>query len=106
MVIWPLFGTTNQLLAGLTLLVLSVFLLKLGRPVIYTLLPMAFLLLMTTLALLVQLAGFWTRGEYFLVGMDLVILGAAILVVLEALGALRRAWGAPAPAAGEVPAAR
>ena len=34
LVIWPLFGTTNQLLAGLTLLVLSVFLLKKGRPTI------------------------------------------------------------------------
>ncbi len=32
MLIWPLFGTTNQLLAGLTLLVITVMLVKLGRP--------------------------------------------------------------------------
>ena len=44
MLIWPLFGTTNQLMAGLTLLVVSVMLLKSGRSVWYTLLPMAFLL--------------------------------------------------------------
>ena len=30
--IWPLFGTTNQLLAGLTLLIVSLFLLRLRRP--------------------------------------------------------------------------
>ncbi len=89
--IWPLFGTTNQLLAGLTLLVLSVFLMKKGRPTVYTLVPMAFLLVMTILALLVQLAQFWRDGRYFLVFMDLVILVVTIWVALEALGALQRA---------------
>jgi carbon starvation protein len=101
--IWPLFGTTNQLLASLTLLVLSVFLLKLGRPVLYTLVPMAFLISMAILSLVVQLAGFWRDGRYFLVFLDLLILGASILVALEALAALNRARkgpqaGAPDPA--------
>ena len=102
LIIWPLFGTTNQLLAGLTLLVLSVFLLRLGRPVIYTLLPMGFILAMASLALLVQLATFWTAGSYFLVFMDAVILGAAIFVSLEAFLALRRARLEPGiPRTGE-----
>jgi carbon starvation protein len=91
LVIWPLFGTTNQLLAGLTLLVMSVFLLKLSRPVLYTIVPMAFILTMASLALLVQLASFWNAGNYFLVFMDVVILAAAIFVSLEAFSALRRA---------------
>lgn len=91
MLIWPLFGTTNQLLAGLTLLVLSVFLLKLARPVIYTLAPLSFVLLMTVAALLVQLVGFWRDGNYFLVFMDALILIATIGVALEALSALNRA---------------
>jgi carbon starvation protein len=91
LVIWPLFGTTNQLLAGLTLLVMSVFLLKLSRPVLYTIVPMAFILTMASLALLVQLASFWNAGNYFLVFMDAVILAAAIFVSLEAFSALRRA---------------
>jgi carbon starvation protein len=98
LIIWPLFGTTNQLLAGLTLLVISVLLLKLGRPVVYTLVPMAFVLTMAALALLIQLGGFWTSGDYFLAAMDALILVAAILVALEALGALRRARDQPAPA--------
>jgi carbon starvation protein len=93
--IWPLFGTTNQLLASLTLLVLSVFLLKLGRPVLYTLVPMAFLISMAILSLVVQLAGFWRDGRYFLVFLDLLILGASILVALEALAALNRARKGP-----------
>ena len=103
LIIWPLFGTTNQLLAGLTLLVLSVFLLKLGRPTVYTLVPFAFLLTMTILALLLQLRTFFQQGQYFLVFMDVVILGATIWVALESLAALRRARRA-ARGKQEVPA--
>jgi len=102
MVIWPLFGTTNQLLASLTLLVISVILLRLGRPVRYTLIPLTFVLGMAIWALLIQLSGFWKQGNMFLIVMDLLILGATILVALEAVAALRGSWnggrGGSAPA--------
>ncbi len=105
MVIWPLFGTTNQLLASLTLLVVSVILMKLGRPVVYTLVPLAFVFVMAFGGLVIQLRGFWEQGNYFLVAMDLLILGATILVGLEAFGALQRARkgrGGPPSAGGSV----
>ena len=98
--IWPLFGTTNQLLAGLTLLVLSVFLRKLGRPTIYTLAPLTFLLFMAVFVLIIQARDFFTEGQYFLLVMDVVILAATIWVALESLAALRRTRRTP----GEVPA--
>ncbi len=91
LVIWPLFGTTNQLLAGLTLLVISVILMKKGRRTVFTMVPFAFLLVMTVFALLWQLADFWRGEQYFLVFMDLLILVATIWVGLESLGALMRA---------------
>ncbi len=91
LVIWPLFGTANQLLAALTLLVLSVYLMKKGRPTVYTLVPFAFIVFMTTFGLLIQLRDFWNQGRHFLVALDLVILVVAIWVGLEALGALVRA---------------
>ena len=90
MLIWPLFGTTNQLLAGLTLLVITVMLVKLGRPMWYTLAPLLFLLCMTTLGLLIQLKAFYDQGDWFLFTLDLVILAAAILVILEASSTLTR----------------
>ncbi|GHG71030.1 carbon starvation protein A [Alishewanella longhuensis] len=83
MMIWPLFGTTNQLLAGLTLLVITVMLVKLGRPMWYTLAPLIFLLTMTTLGLLIQLKSFYDKGDWFLFTLDIIILVAAILVILE-----------------------
>ncbi len=90
LIIWPLFGTTNQLLAGLTLLVVTVMLVRLGRPMWYTLAPLAFLLVMTIAALLIQLRSFFDQGNYFLLVLDIVVLVAAILVALECVSALKR----------------
>ena len=95
MLIWPLFGTTNQLLAGLTLLVITIMLVKRGRPAIYTLAPLIFLLVMTLYALLIQLKSFYDQSDWFLLGLDLVVLVAALLVTLECAAALKRAFSAP-----------
>lgn len=51
---WTLFGTSNQLLAALTLLGISVWLHKTGRRTWYTLGPMAFVMLITLWALAIQ----------------------------------------------------
>ncbi|MDW5377990.1 carbon starvation protein A [Halomonas sp. HP20-15] len=90
MIIWPLFGTTNQLLAGLTLLVICVMLVRRRRPIRYALVPLCFLLAMTILALLTQLKGFYSEGNYFLLCLDIVVLIASIFVAFEAASALRR----------------
>ncbi len=90
LLIWPLFGTTNQLLAGLTLLVVTVMLVRLGRPTRYTLVPLVFLLAMTLAALLIQLRGFYEKQDWFLLTLDLVVLVAAVLVTLECTASLRR----------------
>jgi carbon starvation protein len=90
MIIWPLFGTTNQLLAGLTLLVISVMLVKLGRPAKYTMIPMIFVTIMAFLSALYQLWDLYSSGNYLLVFIDVLIIIAAIFVVLESGSALMR----------------
>mgnify|MGYP001369987408 FL=1 len=92
MLIWPLFGTTNQLLAGLTLMVISVMLVKLGRPVRYTLIPMVFITVAALGAALVQLMTLYREGGifYFLLWIDIGIVLLAILVMLEASSAFLR----------------
>lgn len=98
MLIWPLFGTTNQLLAGLTLSIVAVMLIKRRRPVLPALIPLTFILAMSVLALLVQLKGFYEAGNWFLLGLDLVILVAAVWVIVEAVIAMGRARREPADA--------
>ena len=92
MLIWPLFGTTNQLLAGLTLLVISVMLVKLGRPARYTLIPMIFVTTMALAAALLQLLSLYEEGGVFypLLWIDVGIVILAIFVMLEAGSAFMR----------------
>lgn len=89
LLIWPLFGTTNQLLASLALLVISVFLFKLKRPIVYTLTPMAFLLLMTAWAMLLTLKGFWLKGNWGLFLIGVMILFSTFYMVVKAIWILR-----------------
>ncbi|RUO37001.1 carbon starvation protein A [Aliidiomarina shirensis] len=88
--IWPLFGTTNQLLAGLTLLVITVMLVRYGRPMYVTLIPLIFLLVMTVAALVLQLHTFYNQQDWFLFSLDIVVLIAAILIALECGSVLNR----------------
>lgn len=91
MVIWPLFGTTNQLLAALTLSIITVMLVRKRRPYLPVLLPLLFVLVMTVYALLVQVVEFYTEGNWLLLVMDIVILVAAAWVVVESAVAINRA---------------
>jgi carbon starvation protein len=98
--IWPLFGTTNQLLAGLTLLIITLYLYRLKRPVWVTVVPMTFLLLMTTWAMIINLQRFADESQTMLL-----VLGAAIFVLelwlmFEAVAAIR---SVRAGVAAEVP---
>lgn len=92
MIIWPLFGTTNQLMAALTLMIVTVILLRNGKTVWYTLAPLTFLLIMAVFALLLQLKTFFTDGNWLLIIMDIIILIATIMVTFESFSVLRREW--------------
>jgi len=93
MALWNLFGGTNQLLAGLALLTVSVFLFRLGRPVRYTLIPMVLMLAMAIWALAEQLADFWHHENWPLVTVTTIVLILAGWLVIEAAVSLGRGRG-------------
>lgn len=53
---WPVFGTSNQLLASLTLLGVSVWLWRTGKNAVITIIPMFFMLIMTFWSLVLMIA--------------------------------------------------
>ncbi|QFG67392.1 carbon starvation protein A [Ornithinimicrobium pratense] len=93
--IWPLFGTTNQLLAALTLSIVTIMLLRRGRSPLPTLIPLVFLGAMTIYALLVQLGTFWEQRDWLLLVLDIVILISALWVIVEAFIAMKSARAYP-----------
>ncbi|USD29279.1 carbon starvation protein A [Pseudoalteromonas sp. SCSIO 43201] len=95
MVIWPLFGSTNQILASLTLLVISVYLIKLGRPAKYTLIPMVFVLVMAFFAGVIKLGEYYQKGNWLLVVLDVIVLVVSILVMLEAWSVISKTKAKP-----------
>ena len=77
--LWALFGTTNQLLAGLALLVVSLYLYQRGRNAWVTAVPMAFMLVSTIVAMVGNLERFW--GQWDEGGAVLFVVGAGLLVL-------------------------
>jgi carbon starvation protein len=66
LVAWPIFGTSNQMLASLTLLALSAWLIGSGKRAFYTIAPMLFMLVTTMTALVLQVLPFLkSLGELF-----------------------------------------
>lgn len=90
MLIWPLFGTTNQLLAALTLSIVSIMLMRKRRPFLPVLIPAVFVLVVSIYAALVQLRTFFVDGEWLLFTIDAVIIVAATWVLIEAITAMGR----------------
>jgi carbon starvation protein len=58
LVAWPIFGTSNQMLASLTLLALVAWLARLGKRIFYVVIPMIFMMVMTLVALILQIKPF------------------------------------------------
>lgn len=94
--LWQLFGTTNQLTAGLALAVVAVWVTKRKRNPLAVLVPLVFLLVMTSWALIVNLINFATSDELIdrvlMAPLDFVIFALAIWLIIEASIALRNAW--------------
>ena len=88
--LWPLFGTTNQLVAGVTLLVVSIWLKRNGRPIAYTLVPMLLVAVATITAMIGEVWGYYESfGEQWLLAViGSVILVCDIWIVLEGLRVL------------------
>ncbi len=90
LVLWQLFGTTNQMLAGLALLAVTVYLLRRGKPIVYTLVPMLLMLISTLSAMSINLVEFWTNAQWALLATGTAILVLAVWLTGEAWIAVRR----------------
>lgn len=102
LILWPLFGATNQLLAGLALLVLVFYLARRGLPTWFAVAPMLLMFVMPAWAMGQQIAvDFWpNRAEKWpLLAFGLVILGLQAWMAFEALLVWPKARGVLEPSA-------
>ena len=92
LILWPLFGATNQLLGGLSFLVITFYLWRRNRPIWFLTLPMIFMLLMPMWAMVWQLfiggadSPSWiNQGKWTLVAIGLATIILEIWMVIEAV---------------------
>jgi carbon starvation protein len=100
LLLWPLFGAVNQLLGGLSFLVITFFLWRRGVPVWVFVLPMLFMLVMPMWAMLWQTfvgsAGnpsWWSQQKWLLCGFALSTCALEIWMVVEAVKLFPRVRG-------------
>lgn len=99
LLLWPLFGATNQLLGGLAFLVIIFYLKVRGLPIGFALIPMVFMLLMPFLAMFAQVflgngssPGWWVQGKFHLAAIGILSIALEIWMIIEAVRLARRNW--------------
>ena len=83
--LWPLFGTINQLLAALTLLIVTIYLAKRGTRTIFTLIPMLFMGIITAWSMTLKIQTFIKEDDYLLLCIGLIISALEVWMVIECL---------------------
>jgi len=83
--LWTLFGTTNQVLAGLTLLAVTIYLYRKRKPILYTLLPMLLVLGATISGMVLGIVKAVANSQWTVAIIGSIILFLASWVVIEAL---------------------
>jgi len=81
--LWTLFGTTNQIMAGLTLLAVTIYLYRKRKPILYTALPMILVLAATISSMLIGIYKALAEGQWILVAVGGSILFLALWVLFE-----------------------
>ena len=84
--LWPVFGAANQLVAGISLMIVGCWLLSKKGAARYAIIPAVLMLITAIGALLFQMIGCLRTGEQLLALISALLLGLAIFGVLEILG--------------------
>lgn len=89
LILWPLFGTSNQLLAALSLTVVSVYLVKRRIAWYYTALPMVLMIGMTSWAMVLNIEDFLLAGKIHLLLIGAILLGIEVFIIIASIQAVR-----------------
>ncbi len=81
-VLWPIFGASNQMLAALTLMVLTLYYWQKKRPILPLLIPMFFVMGITITALVANAIQFYGQNS-ILFGLTIILMGLIIWMAYE-----------------------
>lgn len=88
LILWPLFGATNQLIGGLAFIVVAFWLWRRKLPVWFIVFPMALMLFLPAVAMVLNLfgpGGYWATERWLLFGLGLASIAFEIWIIVEAV---------------------
>ncbi|MFQ5519257.1 MAG: carbon starvation protein A, partial [Mariprofundus sp.] len=88
--LWTLFGTTNQILAGLTLLTVTIYLYRKKKPILYTMLPMLLVLGATISGMVMGIFSALGKEQWTVAAVGTSIFLLAGWVLIEALLVIKK----------------
>lgn len=98
--IWPIFGASNQLLAGMALLGLTAWFARTKRPILPTVIPMVFMFIVTLTALVMLARKYLAAGNFLMGGLAVILLVLAVVLIISTIKAFTSGKGEgnkPAP---------
>ena len=97
MILWPLFGATNQLIACLALLVVTAYLKKKWKPIWFTLIPAAIMFVITGWAMAYNISKFWSKGlpQLHLLVISVIVIALELWMVVETVKVLTKKTEGP-----------
>jgi len=93
LILWPLFGAINQLLAGLAFMVTAFYLIRHRKPVWFLILPLALMIVLPAWAMIHQILGFYREQNWLLVVIGLFVECLQVWLVAEGVLLWNRAKG-------------
>ncbi len=83
-VLWPIFGASNQMLAALTLMVLTLYFWQKNKPVLALLIPMILVMLVTIVTLCLKAMEFYNQNTTLFV-INLFLIGLVLWMIVEGI---------------------
>ncbi len=93
LILWPIFGAINQLLAGLAFLVITFWLRRRGLPFVFALIPGIIMLLLPGIAMTMKLRSFAESGNWLLFGFGFFTILVELWIIAEAASVWKKSRG-------------
>lgn len=93
LILWPLFGAVNQLLAGMAFLVIAFYLIRHNRPIAFLIIPGALMVILPAMAMWMNIFNWVKAGNWLLVAVGLLIEVLQFWMLFEASLMWKKAKG-------------
>ncbi|MBN2722630.1 MAG: carbon starvation protein A [Deltaproteobacteria bacterium] len=87
--IWPIFGAANQLLAALSFLAITVWLVHMRKPSGFAAIPGVFIYLITMAALVWNIYSFFQTGKFILAGLAFILIILALFLGIDGIRVIK-----------------